>query len=157
MNFDQYEEPTYEQVQLARAAQKLIEALFDDDGKAIDLSDKEGRKRLEDTINRLENTIKSLPKSIPSELSYVDRQRIDMIGKKLDTNQESFKAWNKWWQKWFIGIIAVAALFLTLTVWFGNKWHAATEKVDILEKQVQLFNEFIKDNQETWNKWSPAS
>lgn len=70
MNFDQYEDPRPEQVELAKAVALLLDVLIDDEGKPRDLADRKGREALIRSISQL-------PKEIIMKLSDADRQLLN--------------------------------------------------------------------------------
>lgn len=98
MNFDQYEDPRPEQVELARAARMLVAALYDENGKAKDLTDREGREALIRTIS-------GIPKEIPTKLDEADRQLLNASIEEAKKTQKAVKEW--FW--YIIGAMFVAS------------------------------------------------
>ena len=100
MNFDQYEDPTPEQVELARAARMLVAALYDENGKAKDLTDREGREALRQAIDRV-------PREIPAKLNEADRRLLnDSLQSAIKEMKETQKVVKNWF--WYI----IGAMFI---------------------------------------------
>lgn len=109
MNFDQYEDPTPEQVELARAARMLVAALYDENGKAKDLTDREGREALRQVINRL-------PREIPAKLNEEDRRLLnESLPKAIEEMRKTQKVVKDWF--WYIiGTMVLASAAISLCV-----------------------------------------
>jgi hypothetical protein len=105
MNFDQYEEATPEQVELALAVRMLVAALYDENGKAKDFTDREGREALRQAINRL-------PKEIPAKLDEADRRLLNASIKECQETQKIVKNW--FW--WIVGTMAIASSIIAAAV-----------------------------------------
>jgi hypothetical protein len=112
MNFDQYEEPRPEQVELARGVAVLLSVLIDESGAPRDLADKKGREALIRAIS-------DIPREIPARLSESDRELLkefmdaqkkqqQMLIEQYKENQKLIKSWFKYiiW-----GCVIVAGLF----------------------------------------------
>lgn len=109
MNFDQYEDPTPEQVELARAARMLVAALYDENGKAKDLTDREGRKALQQAIDRF-------PREIPAKLNEADRRLLnESLSKAVEEMRKTQKAVRDWFW-WVIGTMILASSVISLCV-----------------------------------------
>lgn len=109
MNFDQYEDPTPEQVELARAARMLVAALYDENGKAKDLTDREGREALRQVINRL-------PREIPAKLNEEDRRLLnESLPKAIEEMRKTQKVVKDWF--WYIiGTMVLASAAISVCV-----------------------------------------
>lgn len=103
MNFDQYEDPRPEQVELARAVTVLLSAIIDKDGKPRDLADREGRKALQQAID-------NFPRKIPTELNEVDRRLLNASIEEMKKTQKAVKDW--FW--WVIGTMVLASSVISL-------------------------------------------
>lgn len=114
MNFDQYEEPRPEQVELARGVAVLLSVLIDENGAPRDLADKKGREALIRVIS-------DIPREIPARLSESDREllkehiaALDKKQKELieqyKENQKLIKSW--FW--WIVGVVGIA--FIAMAV-----------------------------------------
>lgn len=136
MNFDQYEEPTDEQVKLARAAEMLSEALIDEEGNVIDLADKEGRERLQ-------NALRSIPKTIPAKLDSQDRELMKEVGREVERLNN--RIWLSIWTT--AGCIILSAL----SIFLGYRWYKAADHASNLEKDVYWATKFIQQNQALWD------
>ena len=105
MNFDQYEDPTPEQVELARAARMLVAALYDENGKAKDFTDREGREALRRTIDRF-------PREIPANLREEDKKALKCVIEECRETRKMMKTW--FW--WIVGVMALASSVISLCV-----------------------------------------
>ena len=112
MNFDQYEEPNQEQVELVKAVGMLVAALYTEQGEAKDLADKKGREALIRMIS-------DIPREIPARLTESDRELLkefmnaqkkqqQMLIEQYEENRKLIKSWFKYiiW-----GCVIVAGLF----------------------------------------------
>lgn len=107
MNFDQYEDPTPEQVELARTARMLVAALYDENGKAKDFTDREGREALRKAIDRF-------PKEIPTKLNEADRRLLnESLPKAVEEMRKTQKAVKDWFW-WVIGTMVLASSAISL-------------------------------------------
>lgn len=86
MNFDQYEDPRPEQVELARAVTVLLSAIIDKDGKPRDLADREGRKALQQAIDRF-------PREIPANLREEDKNTLKCVIEECRETRKMMKMW----------------------------------------------------------------
>lgn len=105
MNFDQYEDPTPEQVELALAARMLVAAFYDENGNAKDLTDKAGRKALQQAID-------NFPRKISAELNESDRRLLNASIEEARKTQKAVKDW--FW--WVIGTMILASSVISLCV-----------------------------------------
>lgn len=105
MNFDQYEDPRPEQVELARAVTVLLSAIIDKDGKPRDLADREGRKALQQAIDRF-------PREIPANLREEDKNALKCVIEECRETRKMMKQW--WW--WIVGLMAIASAAISLCV-----------------------------------------
>jgi hypothetical protein len=109
MNFDQYEDPRPEQVELARAVTILLSVMIDKDGKPRDLADREGRKALQQAID-------NFPREIPAKLNEADRR---LLNESLPKAIEEMKKTQKTVKDWFwyiIGTMVLASAAISLCV-----------------------------------------
>lgn len=120
MNFDQYEEPRPEQVELARGVAVLLSILIDESGAPRDLADKKGREALIRAIS-------DIPREIPARLSESDRELLkefmdaqkkqqQMLIEQYKENQKLIKSWFKtivWVCGIASGLIALCVVLLT--------------------------------------------
>lgn len=105
MNFDQYEDPRPEQVELARAVTVLLSAIIDKDGKPRDLADREGRKALQQAID-------NFPRKIPTELNEADRRLLNASIEEMKKTQKAVKDW--FW--YIIGAMVLASAAISVCV-----------------------------------------
>ena len=103
MNFDQYEDPTPEQVELAKAARMLVAALYDENGKAKDLTDRAGREALQQAIDRF-------PREIPANLNESDKKALKCL---VDECRETRKMMKNWFW-WVAGLMLLASSTISL-------------------------------------------
>lgn len=107
MNFDQYEEPRPEQVELARGVAVLLSVLIDESGAPRDLADKKGREALIRAIS-------DIPREIPARLSESDRELLKEHIAALDKKQkeliEQYKENQKLIKSWFKAIVWVCGI-----------------------------------------------
>ncbi|MGL5016475.1 MAG: hypothetical protein ACRC6V_19685, partial [Bacteroidales bacterium] len=108
MKFDQYDEEqvpnqliaTNEELnKLSEAIKLLVNSIYDNDGRVIDIADKKGRERLE-------NAIKSIPKEIPTALKDKDRFILEKSTKSLNKFNHLF-----WWAIG-LGSLGIALTFI---------------------------------------------
>lgn len=103
MNFDQYEDPRPEQVELARAVTVLLSAIIDKDGKPRDLADREGRKALQQAIDRF-------PREIPANLREDDKNALKCVIEECRETRKMMKTW--FW--WIVGLMFIASGTISL-------------------------------------------
>lgn len=103
MNFDQYEEPRPEQVELARGVAVLLSVLIDESGAPRDLADKKGREALIRAIS-------DIPREIPAKLNEEDRRLLnESLPKAVEEMRKTQKA-IRFYIRW--GCVAVAVSIL---------------------------------------------
>lgn len=102
MNFDQYDDPRPEQVELARAARMLVSALYDENGKAKDLTDRAGREALIRAIS-------GIPREIPANLNESDRKLLNDSIAEMKKTQGVIKEW--FW--WVVGTMIIASIVIS--------------------------------------------
>ena len=103
MNFDQYEEPRPEQVELARGVAVLLSVLIDESGAPRDLADKKGREALIRAIS-------DIPREIPARLSESDRELLKSTIQECQETKKMMKTW--FW--WVAGLMFIASLTISL-------------------------------------------
>ena len=103
MNFDQYEEPSTEQEEFANAVGLLVAALYDEEGKVKDLSDKAGREALIRLIS-------DIPKEIPAELKESDKKLLKDTIQECQETRKMMKTW--FW--WVVGLMFLASSTISL-------------------------------------------
>lgn len=105
MNFDQYEERSTEIQELARVVAMLVDVLVAEDGSPKDFADREGRKKLQQAIDRF-------PREIPANLREEDSK---LLKEAIEECRETRKLMKQWW--WYvIAVMAVASAVISLCV-----------------------------------------
>lgn len=100
---DQFKEYSEDEIKLGRAVSVLIEALYDKEGKPVDIADKKGREAL---IRAIAN----IPKEIPANLSEEDRKLLKCAIQECKETKQTMKTW--FW--WVVGLMFLASSTISL-------------------------------------------